>query len=230
MRLLLLVGNSSIRLGLATDAGELHSPERLSWEAGSPPPLDALDDAVGRFAPAAIHAASVRVVGEGLFVPLENAYLDPREAGVDRLLGALAVHADHPHAHGAVIDFGTALSISIVSPDGVFLGGLIAPGARALARGLVSLAPRLPEVSPPSEPIDDVVQRSTEAAIRAGIYATILGGVDHVLASLRKRYDDLVAVATGGAGAPYLARLSGIDRYDPWLGLRGLLLVGERER
>src|SRR5690606_36056805 len=154
MRLLLLVGNSSIRLGLATDAGELHSPERLSWEAGSPPPLDALDDAVGRFAPAEIHAASVRpdrwkvvagaldpaisvrVVGEDLFVPLENAYLDPREVGVDRLLGALAVHADHPHAHGAVIDFGTALSISIVSPDGVFLGGLIAPGARALARGL----------------------------------------------------------------------------------------------
>ena len=66
---------------------------------------------------------------------MQTTYDDPSRLGVDRWLAALAgFHL----AQGAVcvIDAGTALTVDIVTAQGIHRGGLIAPGLALMARSL----------------------------------------------------------------------------------------------
>ena len=66
---------------------------------------------------------------------------NPREVGPDRIVNAVAAHARHG-GPCIVVDFGTSTNFDVVSADGEFLGGAIAPGHRDLDGG--ALQPRRP--------------------------------------------------------------------------------------
>ena len=59
----------------------------------------------------------VLVAGRDLPIPIPNRYRDASEAGADRLLNALAASRLWPGQGVVVLDFGTALSVSVVSPS-----------------------------------------------------------------------------------------------------------------
>ena len=66
-------------------------------------------------------------VGPGLKTGMPIRIDNPRELGADRLVNAVAAHA---RLGGPCIsvDFGTAVNYDVVSADGEYLGGVIAPG------------------------------------------------------------------------------------------------------
>lgn len=101
------------------------------------------------------------------FPPLvRNRALRPEEVGTDRLAQASAALA---RAKGAcvVVAMGTAITIDAVDRKGNFLGGLIAPGIRTMARSLRDHTARLPEVVPVRR--KKAVGRRTREAIQSGI-------------------------------------------------------------
>ena len=59
---------------------------------------------------------------------------NPRELGADRLVNAVAAHDRARRPRASCVDFGTAVNYDVVSADGEYLGGVIAPGRRDLAR------------------------------------------------------------------------------------------------
>ena len=72
---------------------------------------------------------------------------NPRELGPDRLVNAVAAHA----AVGGpcvVVDFGTAITYDCVSAGGEYLGGILVPGRRDLARGADHAGRRDPQDRP----------------------------------------------------------------------------------
>lgn len=157
---------------------------------------------------------------------------EPRSVGADRIANTLAA-ARLFGRDTIAVDLGTATTLDCITADGVFVGGIIAPGVRTGAEALVRNTAKLPRVD--LEPPARVIGRNTEAALRSGIFfgavETIDGLVRRIIAEW-ERPDPLV-VATGGL-APVLAPHCGtIHRVEPFLTLYGLELahrhVEERE-
>ncbi|MBD3349187.1 MAG: type III pantothenate kinase, partial [Candidatus Eisenbacteria bacterium] len=86
------------------------------------------------------------IVGPDIDLGITIDYADPREVGPDRLANAVA--ARHL-AEGAaiVVDFGTATTVDVVTGDGRYQGGAIAPGLLTSAENLFRRAALLHRVA-----------------------------------------------------------------------------------
>ncbi len=172
--------------------------------------------------------ARVLVAGRDLPIPIPNRYRDPAQVGIDRLLNALAASRLFPGRGSVVLDFGTALSVSVVSPAGEFLGGPIAAGLRCAAEGLSRRTAQLPRVEL-DRPPERFLARSTEEAIRAGIWAQVAGGAGRILEGLAAELPFPVkAIATGGDAALFAPAVPRIEAVDPDLALKGLAIAYEQ--
>ena len=68
---------------------------------------------------------------------------EPLTVGADRIINTLA--ASRLYARDTiVVDLGTATTYDCITADGVFLGGVIAPGVRTSAETLVRRTSKLP--------------------------------------------------------------------------------------
>src|SRR3954447_25497456 len=134
---------------------------------------------------------------------------NPREVGADRLMNAVAAYE---HVQGAciVVDFGTSINYDVVSGDGEYLGGAIAPGVQISMDALTQRASKLVKVE--VEAPAAAIGRNTQAALRSGIVYGFAGQVDGIVSRIREELDaEATAIATGGAGpagAPVFGPLS----------------------
>ncbi len=165
------------------------------------------------------------VVGPGVRTGMSLAIDNPQELGADRLVNAVAAFQ---RVGGAciVVDFGTATTFDVVSDQGEYLGGAIAPGIETSLDALTSRAARLVNVDlvPPTRTIG----RSTAESLRSGV---VLGTVAMVEGMVRRIRDELgveaAVVATGGL-AEMVCRLSSeVVDYQPRLTLEGLRIIHE---
>lgn len=167
------------------------------------------------------------VVAPGIRTGINLRYENPREIGPDRIANAVALGELHG-APGMVVDFGTSTNFDIVDANGDFVGGVIAPGVMTSMNALVERAARLPkvEVVRPAA----VIGRTTIEAMQSGIVFGFAGQVDAIVRRIRDALEapDAVAVATGGLAVAVLEECETIDEHDPWLTLKGLRLIWER--
>jgi type III pantothenate kinase len=171
-------------------------------------------------------------------IPIASRYERPEEAGTDRLLASVAARERARGSGALVVDFGTAVSISVVSPAGEFLGGLIAPGLAATRAGLHASAPRLPVADlpvpelpaprpavPKGERHSNPVARSAEAAVDLGTRLFVAGGtrtmVLEILGALPFRP---LVLATGGEACLFSQAIPEVAEVVPDLVLEGLAI------
>ena len=128
--------------------------------------------------------------------PFGNAVDDPATVGADRYCNVAAATAAGLH-DALIVDLGTATTFDLLR-DGCFIGGLIAPGMAFAAAKLGETAARLAPV--PFEPCPLRAGRDTAAAMRAGAYHVGRNGVLATVAALRRHYDELAVIVTGGLG------------------------------
>ena len=153
----------------------------------------------------------------------------PDEAGADRLLNAVAGHR-HYGGPLIVVDFGTATSFDIVSEEGDFVGGIIAPGVNLSVDALYAAAAKLPRIA--VEKPSRVIGKGTIEAVQSGVYWGYVGLIEGIIARVRAEYgrDDMKVVVTGGL-APLFADSTAIfDYVDPDLTLKGLVEVHRRNK
>lgn len=170
----------------------------------------------------------VMVVGPGLRTGMPIRYDNPHEVGADRIVNGIAAY-ELLGGPVVVVDFGTATTIDVVSSDGAYLGGAIAPGVETSAEALFSKAARLSKVD--LEPPDKVIGTNTRASVQAGL---MLGEAAMVDGLVRRVWAELGAespvIATGGL-APRMAPLcETVGHVDVDLTLSGLRIVRDRNR
>ena len=170
--------------------------------------------------PVTVDAAALRGI---LAIEIDR----PAEAGADRLANALAAR-DEFGGPAIVVDLGTSTNFDVVSADGAYLGGAIAPGMGLSLEALVGRASKLPRIElrrPPS-----AIGANTVHAMQSGAVLGYVGLVSGLLTALRGELTErspagtrVTVIATGGgATQPWLAEVPGIDAIEPDLTLRGI--------
>ncbi len=150
----------------------------------------------------------------------------PEQIGSDRLANVAALKTGRGEP-GIAIDFGTAVTFSVLSVSGNFAGGAIAPGMDAMTAYLNERTAKLPSVIPvvPAQAIG----KTTVEAIRSGAVIGQRGMVREILRELALEAGGRPTVVATGGGAEFAARgLAEIDLVAPDLTLEGLRLVAAR--
>ena len=161
-------------------------------------------------------------------LPLEVAVPRPDMVGIDRLLDAWGAdrlrRSDRP---AVVVDVGTAITVDLVSAEGVFLGGAILPGIAMAARAMHTFTDLLPlidasELTAPPPPVGT----ATEPAMRSGLFWGAVGAIRQLVERMAADAGGQPEIfLTGGAG-PAVADLLGPQaQHVPHLTLGAITLV-----
>jgi type III pantothenate kinase len=169
------------------------------------------------------------VVGPGVKTGMIIRYDNPREVSADRIVIALAAYEKYGGPL-IVIDFGTATIFDVISREGEYLGGVIAPGIQTSVEALFTHAAKLPRielVKPKS-----VLARNTVHSMQSGVIYGFAGQVDELARRLIEElgFPDVRVIATGDHAELVASEAEMIERVDPYLALDGLRLIYERNQ
>jgi type III pantothenate kinase len=168
----------------------------------------------------------VLVVGPGVSTGIAIRYDDPREVGPDRVVNAVAAKERYG-APCIVVDFGTSTNFDVVSPEGEYVGGVLAPGIEISMDALFARAARLFRVDFSAPPT--VIGKTTQTALQSGLVYGFAGQVDEIVSRIRAELGvEAPAVATGGLADLVVPHSRTLQQIDPFLTLEGLRLVYER--
>ncbi len=165
-----------------------------------------------------------KVIGEqNCIINVKTDLLNKEEVGTDRLLNALAVWKKYKGAN-IVVDFGTATTFDVVSNDGVYLGGVIAPGIDLSITALYRAAAKLPKIAITTPEV--VVGKNTESAMHSGIYWGYTGLIEGIISRiLIEQKEKMKVIATGGLAPLFASATSVIDIVDENLIFYGLYVA-----
>ena len=248
------VGNTNITLGLFTD-GELIGSWRSTAHATATPDevatmtaemlaLDGhrleelqavalasvvppLTDTFERFVRTRIGLEPVMIDAVSLTGTLSIEIDRPAEAGADRLCNALAARTEFG-GPAIVIDLGTSTNFDLLSAEGAYIGGAIAPGLGLSLEALVGYASKLPRIELRRPP--HAIGSNTIHAMQSGTVLGYIGLVSGLLTALRGELLErspadsrVTVIATGGyTHEPWLRDVPGVDAIEPDLTLRGI--------
>lgn len=175
------------------------------------------------------HLVPVRplVLGQEIQAPIVNRYRVPGQVGQDRLVNGVAAYT----LYGGpviVVDFGTAVTVDLISARREYLGGLIVPGIRVGMEALIQRAALLPEIK--LEPPRQLLGQSTRESMRSGIFFGYSALCDGLVQRLRRRYAPRArVVATGGDARRFAPYCRTVQIVNPYLTLQGLELTYREE-
>jgi type III pantothenate kinase len=164
-------------------------------------------------------------------LPITAAVARPDHVGIDRLAGALAANRlRDPNRPAIIVHVGSAITVNLVSADGIFRGGAILPGLGTSARALHDFTDMLPHVS-----IDEILKQppavgtSTLSAIHSGLYWGAVGAIRELIARVSATLNIAPAkpevFLTGGAAPAVADQLDPSIRYVEHLVLSGIALA-----
>ena len=169
------------------------------------------------------------VIGEpGVELGVEVRIDKPSEAGADRLVNAVGCRIKYDGAL-IIVDSGTATTFDVVSADGAFEGGIIAPGINLSMQALHTAAAQLPRIAI-ERPVR-VIGKNTVGAMKSGVFWGYIDLIDGLVTRIREEYGEpMTVIGTGGVASLFEGASRTIEHYDPDVTIRGLHEIWNRNR
>ena len=180
-----------------------------------------LEEACERWLP----GARVEIFDAESPLPITLEVDEPHTVGADRIINTLVASRRY-RRDCIVVDLGTATTFDCITRDGVFLGGVIAPGVRTSAETLFRRTSKLPniELAPPTRTIG----RRTEDCIRAGVMFGAADAIDGIVRRIIAEWpgaETPMVIGTGGLAELFAPLCECLETVDPHLTLHGLRMA-----
>ena len=167
-------------------------------------------------------------IGMGLELGIRVEYDEPKGIGSDRLCVAAAGYRKYGGPL-IILDFGTATTFDVVSVDGVYLGGAIAPGVETAASDLQRRAAKLPRIELKFP--DEVIGKTTITSMQSGIMFGAIEAMEGIVRRIKRALQaEPKVVATGGYAKIIAEKTEIIHHIEPALVLDGIRLIYEANR
>jgi len=170
-------------------------------------------------------AAPEFVVSRAIQCGVRSSYDAPSQLGCDRWASLIGAHALMPGA-SLVANAGTALTVDAITEEGLFLGGIIAPGVELMRRALdehtAGLKLRPGEVR--------FFPSNTGDAIMSGAAHAAAGAIERMAGFMRESGHESLRVILSGGGAAVLQPLLTVpSMVIDNLVLEGLAAIAEED-
>ena len=158
-------------------------------------------------------------------------YLTPETLGMDRVcsaVGALQLAEKEnrftENQYLITVDFGTATTLNVVSPDRKFIGGLISPGINTMLNSLNKNTAQLPLSDLKS--YQGLIGNSTESSIVSGVLTATIGMINETIKKLNSESGNYpIIYVTGGNARFILPFLDYKIYYEEALVLKGSKVI-----
>lgn len=138
-------------------------------------------------------------------IPVRIGYHTPHTLGLDRIAAVVGASMECPGRPVLIVDAGTCVTYDLLTADGTFVGGNIAPGIRLRLLAMHEHTGKLPLVSDSGEIPE--IGFSTETAMRAGATLGVAYEIEGYMARLNEIYPDLFVFLTGGDALKLAAKI-----------------------
>jgi len=105
------------------------------------------------------------------------------QVGSDRIANAVGVYKKYK-TNCIVLDFGTATTFDVVTKNGVYNGGIIAPGVKLSIKSLSSSADQIPIFVIKKQ--KKIIGKNTIEALRSGFYWGYSGLINNIILKIEK--------------------------------------------
>ena len=219
MNLCIDQGNSRVKVALFTDEGKLLKSFIYKAFTSSDverlfslyPITESIVSSVVNIEPSVVNSLNRLSKRFVLFdhhtpIPIVNDYETPQTLGLDRLAAAVGAAALCPNKDILIIDAGSAITYAVLTRDGHYHGGNIAPGIKVRLTSLHRLSKKLPNVEVDENVFIPLIGKNTNDAIAAGVVRGVafeVRGYIRALQADEKEGENIEVYLTGG-NAPFI--------------------------
>ncbi len=185
MNLTIDIGNTRTKIGVFEDSRLV---EKIVWQEWQPADLFSLAtnhkaknvilstvalDLSGRIALLFKQQFNYLELTAETPLPIENRYQTPQTLGKDRLAAVVGAYALYPNSNVLVVDAGTCITYDLLTEEGAYEGGNIAPGLNMRLEAMHRLTKRLP-LAPMKLPEENLGKTTQTALQNGGLLGAIL--------------------------------------------------------
>ena len=150
------------------------------------------------------------------------------QVGSDRIANAVGVYKKYK-SNCIILDFGTATTFDVVTKNGSYNGGIIAPGVNLSMESLVKVADQIPNFLLKKQ--KKIVGKNTVEALRSGFYWGYVGLINNIILKIEKETKKKYKIIFTGGYAD-LFKTSIIRRFtiDKNITIEGIIEIFKENR
>ena len=150
------------------------------------------------------------------------------QIGSDRIANAVGVYKKYK-SNCIVLDFGTATTFDVVTKNGIYNGGIIAPGVNLSLNSLIKSADQIPAFLIKKQ--KKVIGKNTLEALRSGFYWGYTGLINNIISKIEKETRTKYKIIfTGGYANLFKTSINRSFNIDKNITIKGLIEIFKENR
>ena len=150
------------------------------------------------------------------------------QVGSDRVANAVGVYKKYK-TNCIVLDFGTATTFDVVTKNGIYNGGIIAPGVNLSMKSLSSSADQIPIFSIKKQ--KKIIGKNTIQALRSGFYWGYAGLINNIIFKIEKETKKKYKIIfTGGYAGLFKTSIKRPYSIDKNITINGIIEIYKKNK
>ena len=152
-------------------------------------------------------------------INIKNKY----QVGSDRIANAVGVYCIYK-SNCIVVDFGTATTFDVVTKNGIYNGGIIAPGVYLSMKTLINSADQIPNFSVKKP--NKIIGKDTIKALRSGFYWGYSGLINKIISKIEEETKNKYKIIfTGGFAGLFGTSIIKPNIIDKNITIKGIIKI-----